>query len=101
MIERYETQEMRRIWSEENRFGLWLQVELAVCRAWARDGVIPQEALGEIEAKAGFDIPRIREIEAVTQHDVIAFVSAVACCHARNSSGVRAMRLIVYPHTPM
>ena len=78
MIERYETQEMRRIWSEEKRFDLWLQVELAVCRAWARDGVIPREALGEIEAKAGFDIPRIREIEAVTQHDVIAFVSSVA-----------------------
>ena len=78
MIERYETPEMRRIWSDENRFRTWLAVELAVVRAWSEEGAVPPEALEQIEARADFDLDRIRQIEAVTQHDVIAFVSAVA-----------------------
>ncbi len=78
MIERYETPEMKRIWSDENRFQKWLAVELAVCEAWTEDGRIPAEAMAEIRAKAGFDIDRIAEIEAVTHHDVIAFVSSMA-----------------------
>jgi adenylosuccinate lyase len=78
MIERYRTEEMEKIWSDENRFAKWLEVELAVCRAWAEDGAIPPEDMERIEEKAGFDAGRIAEIEAVTQHDVIAFVSSVA-----------------------
>ncbi|MDR0649157.1 MAG: adenylosuccinate lyase [Synergistaceae bacterium] len=78
MIERYSTEEMGKIWSDENRFAKWLDVELAVCKAWAQDGAIPAQDLEEIEKKAGFDVGRIAEIEAVTQHDVIAFVSSVA-----------------------
>jgi adenylosuccinate lyase len=78
LIDRYCTDEMRRIWSDENRFARWLDVELAVCRAWAEDGAIPEADMASIEERAGFDLSRIAEIEAETQHDVIAFVSAVA-----------------------
>jgi adenylosuccinate lyase len=78
MIERYETPEMRRIWSDQNRFAKWLDVELAVCEAWTELGRIPPEAMSEIRRKASFDVGRIAEIEAVTHHDVIAFVSSVA-----------------------
>ncbi|NLI95978.1 MAG: adenylosuccinate lyase [Synergistaceae bacterium] len=78
MIERYETEEMKRIWSEKNRFQKWLDVELAVCEAWAEEGRIPAEAMETIRKKAGFDVARIAEIESSTHHDVIAFVSSVA-----------------------
>jgi adenylosuccinate lyase len=78
MIERYSTPEMTAIWTDEARMAAWLEVELAVCEAWARLGEIPVEALTEIKHKACFDVDRVCEIEAVTQHDVIAFVSCVA-----------------------
>ncbi|MEG1501995.1 MAG: adenylosuccinate lyase [Synergistaceae bacterium] len=78
MIPRYETKEIRTIWSDENRFQRWLDVELAACKAWNEVGVIPNEDLKNILTKAGFSVPRIHEIEEVTQHDVIAFVSSVA-----------------------
>ena len=78
MIERYETPEMKRIWSDKNRFQKWLEVELAVCEAWTEEGRIPPEAMAEIHRKADFDMARITEIEATTHHDVIAFVSSVA-----------------------
>jgi adenylosuccinate lyase len=78
MIARYTTPEMAGIWSEERKFGSWLEVELAVCRALGRRGVIPAEAAAAIAARASFTIPRILEIETVTHHDVIAFTTAVA-----------------------
>jgi len=78
MIGRYQTKEMAEIWSEENKFSAWLEVELAVCRVWMEKGVIPADAYEEIRSKASFDIARIDEIEARVHHDVIAFVSAVA-----------------------
>ena len=78
MIDKYRTDAMDRIWSDENRFSRWLEVELAVCRAWNEEGVLPPGAMSVIEERAGFDLARIAEIESVTQHDVIAFVSAVA-----------------------
>ena len=78
MIERYETPEMKIVWSDHNRFQKWLDVELAVCEAWTEEGRIPAEAMAAIRSKAGFDIARIAEIEATTHHDVIAFVSSVA-----------------------
>jgi adenylosuccinate lyase len=78
LIERYSTGDMKRIWSDDNRYAKWLDVELAVCRAWARDGAVPPGDMAEIEARASFDAARIAEIEEVTQHDVIAFVSSVA-----------------------
>jgi len=78
MIQRYETPEIKSIWTDQNRFQKWLDVELAACRAWNEAGVIPDEDFANICNKAGFNIERIREIEEVTQHDVIAFVSSVA-----------------------
>ena len=78
MIERYETKEMKKIWSDENKYASWLKVELAVCRAWASKGLIPADALRDIESKASFSVERIAEIESKTHHDLIAFVSSVA-----------------------
>lgn len=69
---------MENIWSDRNRFNRWLDVELAACKAWAEAGIIPKDDMKAIEERAGFDIERIFEIEETTQHDVIAFVSAVA-----------------------
>ena len=80
MIERYETPEIKAIWNDQNRFQKWLDVELAVCRAWNEAGKIPDVDYRNIIEKASFRIDRIREIEEVTQHDVIAFVSSVAEC---------------------
>ena len=78
MIPRYETPEIKKIWTDENRFGRWLDVELAATQAWNEAGVVPDGDFKNIKEKAGFNVERIREIEEVTQHDVIAFVSSVA-----------------------
>lgn len=78
MISRYSTPEMEAIWTDEARMAAWLEVELAVCEAWAQLGQIPPEAMDDIRGKACFQVDRVSEIEATTQHDVIAFVSCVA-----------------------
>ncbi|GAC44082.1 adenylosuccinate lyase [Paenibacillus popilliae] len=78
MIERYSRPEMRAIWTEENRFKAWLEVELCACEAWAELGVIPKEDVETLRAKASFDTDRIYEIEAETRHDVIAFTRSVS-----------------------
>lgn len=78
MIERYTLPEMGAIWSEENRYRKWLEVELAVCQAWARLGKIPPKSLENIRKKAAFSVQRIEEIEKVVKHDVIAFLTSVA-----------------------
>ena len=78
MIERYTRPEMGRIWTLENKYCKWLQVELAVCEALSEEGRIPLQDLLEIKAKARFDVARIAEIEKETQHDVIAFLTNVA-----------------------
>jgi len=78
MIKRYTRPELQRIWTAENRYQCWLDVELAACRAMAELGIIPPEDLTVIMEKADFDCDRIEEIEAVTRHDVIAFLTNVA-----------------------
>src|SRR6476620_9424052 len=78
MIPRYTNPEMGAIWSDQRRYETWLEVELAAADAMADTGVIPADAARELRAKARFDIARIEEIEQVTQHDVIAFTTAVA-----------------------
>jgi adenylosuccinate lyase len=78
MIERYTLPEMAAIWSLQNKFQKWLDVEIAVCEVHAEDGVIPQDALTEIRAKAAFSVERINEIEKSTDHDVIAFTTNLA-----------------------
>jgi adenylosuccinate lyase len=69
---------MGRIWSDQHRYETWLQVELAAADAMADAGIVPKDAARELRVKARFDIARIEEIEKVTQHDVIAFTTAVA-----------------------
>jgi len=78
MIPRYTLPEMGRLWSDENKFRTWLDVEIAVCEAWAGLGKIPQSAAVEIRRKADFNVERILEIEEETKHDVIAFLTNVA-----------------------
>jgi adenylosuccinate lyase len=78
MIPRYSRPEMARIFSDENRFGTWLKVELAATEVLVERGQVPREAWEVIRAKARFDVARIDEIEKEVQHDVIAFVSCVA-----------------------
>ncbi len=78
MIERYTLPEMGALWSEQNKFQKWLDVEVAVCEVHAEMGTIPREAVAEIKARAAFTVERIREIEKTTDHDVIAFTTALA-----------------------
>jgi adenylosuccinate lyase len=78
MIPRYTHPEMGRIWSDQRRYETWLLVETAAAEAMAAAGLVPPEAARDIRERGGFDIARIEEIEQVTQHDVIAFTTAVA-----------------------
>ncbi|NGP46067.1 adenylosuccinate lyase [Bacillaceae bacterium SIJ1] len=78
MIERYTRPEMQAIWTEENKFQTWLEVELLACEAWAELGDIPKGDVALLREKASFDIDRIQEIEAETRHDVVAFTRAVS-----------------------
>ena len=78
MIQRYTLPEMGAIWSQENKFQKWLDVEIAVCEVHAEDGTIPAEAVEEIKRKAAFTVERINEIEKTTDHDVIAFTTNLA-----------------------
>jgi adenylosuccinate lyase len=78
LIERYTRPAMGRIWTEENKYHCWLQVESAASAVLAEDGVIPAAAADAIATKAGFSVARIQEIEAEVKHDIIAFTTAVA-----------------------
>jgi len=73
MIDRYSRKEMAGIWSLENQFQAWLEVELAACWAWSKLGKIPEEDVEKLYRKASFDVDRIKEIEKETRHDVVAF----------------------------
>ncbi|KRD92899.1 adenylosuccinate lyase [Bacillus sp. Root239] len=78
MIERYTRPEMAAIWTEENKFKAWLEVEILACEAWSELGHIPKEDVRLIRQNASFDINRINEIELETRHDVVAFTRAVS-----------------------
>ena len=78
MIPRYTLPEMGELWSEQSKFKHWLEVELAVCKAMAEMRLIPQKAFRNIQKKAAFDIERINQIEAETNHDMIAFLTSVS-----------------------
>src|SRR5256885_5081980 len=69
---------MGRIWSDQRRYETWLSVEIAAAEAMAAAGIVPPEAARDIRERGAFDIARIDEIEQTTQHDVIAFTTAVA-----------------------
>jgi len=77
MIERYSREEIARIWDLENKFRIWLDIEIAVCEVYAERDMIPKEDLAIIKEKADFDLDRILEIENEVHHDVIAFLTAV------------------------
>jgi adenylosuccinate lyase len=78
MIARYSRKEMTEIWTEHNQFQSWLDVELAVCKAWSELGHIPKADVEILYRDARFDIDRIKEIEEATRHDVVAFTRAVS-----------------------
>lgn len=78
MIERYTLPEMGRIWTNENRLSLWLDIEIKACEGWAKIGKIPPDAVEVIREKASFSWERVKEIEKTTQHDVLAFLTNVA-----------------------
>lgn len=78
MIDRYSRKEMADIWSLENQFQAWLEVELAACWAWSKLGKIPEEDVEKLYEKATFDVDRIKEIEKETRHDVVAFTRSVS-----------------------
>ena len=77
MIERYTRPEMARIWSEENKYDKWLQVELAVCEAWAQRGVIPKDALPKLH-KARYDLDAIARYLPEMHHDMTVFLRSLA-----------------------
>jgi adenylosuccinate lyase len=77
LIPRYSRERMRLIWSPENRYRKWLDIEILACEALAARGEIPAASLKVIKERAGFDVDRIDEIEKTTKHDVIAFLTAV------------------------
>jgi adenylosuccinate lyase len=78
MIERYTRPEMGKIWSEENKLQAWLEVEILACEAWSELGEIPKEDVNKIREDATVHISRVKEIEAETRHDVVAFTRAVS-----------------------
>lgn len=78
MIDRYSRKEMSDIWTEQNHFQAWLDVELAACKAWSKLGKIPAEDVDKLYANASFSVDRIKEIEQQTRHDVVAFTRAVS-----------------------
>ena len=78
MIERYGREVMRQVWTEENKFNAYLKVELLAAEAWCELGVVPREVVEKLNAKATFNIDRIKEIELQTRHDIVAFTRAVS-----------------------
>jgi len=90
LIERYTRAAMGRIWTEENKYRCWLEVETAASTVLAEDGVIPVEAAEAIAAKASFSVKRIQEIEVEVKHDVIAFNTAVAESLAAAGAGAQS-----------
>jgi adenylosuccinate lyase len=78
VIDRYSRPEMASLWTLEQRYYWWLQVEILACEAWADLGVIPAEDVAKIREKAAFDVERVLEIEQETRHDVVAFTRAVS-----------------------
>lgn len=78
MIERYSLPDMQAIWTLENKFRKWLEIEILACEAWSQLGVIPAEDVALIREKASFTVERVLEIEQETQHDVVAFTRCVS-----------------------
>ena len=78
MIIRYSRKQLTDIWSQENKFRIWLRIEILICEALKIEGKIPAKSLQNIKKKANFDIRKINKIEEKVKHDVIAFLTNVA-----------------------
>ena len=78
MIERYSRSAMRKIWTDQNKFEAFLKVEILASKAFSELGIVPKKDAELIAKKASFDLNRIRELEALTKHDVVAFTRAVS-----------------------
>ena len=78
MIERYSREEMSNIWTDQNRYEAWLEVEILACEAWSKLGDIPAEDVLKIRQNAKVDVNRAKEIEEETRHDVVAFTRQVS-----------------------
>ncbi|MEY3312099.1 MAG: Adenylosuccinate lyase, partial [Bacteroidota bacterium] len=78
MIDRYTLPKMGSIWNDQNKFSIWLEIEILACEAQSQLGIVPAEAVKEIREKARFDVDKVLEIEQTTKHDVIAFLTNVA-----------------------
>ncbi len=78
MIPRYTRKEIAKIWEPENKFKIWLQIEILICEALSKKGIIPEKSLKIIKKKAKFDVKRIDQIEKKVKHDVIAFLTNLA-----------------------
>jgi adenylosuccinate lyase len=76
MIDRYSRPKMKRAWSDESKYDKWLAIELAVCEAWAEDGVVPQSDIEKLR-RARYDIERLNQVLEVTRHDMTAFLQSV------------------------
>ncbi len=85
MIDRYSLPEISRIWSDENRFSIWLEIELYALEALAEQGIVPEKAVIDLREKGRFEVKRILEIEAEVKHDVIAFLTNIAEHMGENS----------------
>ncbi|MBN2754493.1 MAG: adenylosuccinate lyase [Candidatus Goldbacteria bacterium] len=78
MIARYTRPEMGKLWTEDAKYQSWLDVEVAVCQAWAKKGKIPKKDMASIKKNAAYNVKQIEKIEAVVRHDVIAFLTSVS-----------------------
>ncbi len=78
MIPRYSRKQIRKIWEPENKFKIWLDIEIAICEALEKIGIIPKSALKNIKANSSFNVSRIDQIENEVKHDVIAFLTNIA-----------------------
>ena len=78
MIPRYSRKEIRKIWEPENKFKIWLDIEIAICEALENKGLIPKKALQNIRTNSSFNVDRIDQIEKEVKHDVIAFLTNIA-----------------------
>jgi adenylosuccinate lyase len=85
MIERYSLPEIKKIWSDENKFSIWLKIELFACEANSKLGIIPKSSLDTIKKKAMFSVSKINAIEEVVKHDVIAFLTNVGSYVGKDS----------------
>lgn len=77
MLKRYSLPEMEYVWSEESKYNKWLEIEIAACQAWSRLGRIPGESVKKIKKNVELNVDRIKEIEKVTRHDMLAFVEGI------------------------